>query len=91
MSDYEDLHGQILCFGGVAPLAGRGADNTQRIQQDTRGDVAATQLSQLSWLWYQDILGQNLMVHITQSVTIRLRKKVIGQAERLTDCMQCFL
>lgn len=48
MSHYEDLHGQILCLGGVAPLAGRGADNTQRVQQDTRGNVAATQLSQLS-------------------------------------------
>lgn len=48
MSDYEDLHGQILCFGGVAPLAGRGANNTQRVQQDTRGNVAAPQFSQLS-------------------------------------------
>lgn len=48
MSDYEDLHGQVLCFGGVAPLAGRGADDTQCVQQDTRGNVAATQLSQLS-------------------------------------------
>lgn len=50
MSDYEDLLGQILCFGGVAPLAGRGANDTQCVQQDTRGNVAAAQLSQLSRL-----------------------------------------
>lgn len=72
MSDYEDLHGQILCFGGVAPLAGRGANNTQRVQQDTRGNVAAPQFSQLSWIWRQDVLRQNLKVYSIQSVTIRL-------------------
>lgn len=48
MSDYEDLHGQILCFSGVAPKAGGGAKNAERVQQDTRGNVAATDLSQLS-------------------------------------------
>ncbi len=63
MSYYEDLHGQTLCLGGVAPLAGRGANDTQRVQQDTRGNVAATHLSQLSWLWHQDVLWQSLEVY----------------------------
>lgn len=63
MSDYEDLHGHVLCFGRVTPLAGRGANDTQRVQQDTRRNVAAAQLSQLSWLWHQGVLGQNLTTH----------------------------
>lgn len=67
MSDYEDLHGQILCFSGVAPLAGRGANDTQRVQQDLRGNVAAPQLSQLSGFWHQHFLRQNLKVYSRQS------------------------
>lgn len=70
MSDYEDRHGQILCFAGVAPLTGRGANDAQCVQQDTGGNVAATQLSQLSCVGYQDVLRQNLKVYSIQSVTI---------------------
>lgn len=47
MSDDEDLHGQILRFSGVSPVAGSGADNTQSLQQHTRGHVAAAQVGQL--------------------------------------------
>lgn len=47
MGDDEDLHGQALCFGGVSPLAGGGADDIQGLQQDTGGDVAAAQVGQL--------------------------------------------
>lgn len=47
VSDEEDLHGQTLRFGGVSPVAGRGADHTQSLQQHTRGHVAAAQIRQL--------------------------------------------
>lgn len=47
MSDDEDLHGQILRLIGITPLAGGGADYMQSLQQDTGGDVAASQFSQL--------------------------------------------
>ena len=48
MADYEGLHGQILCFCGVTPLAGSGANNTQRFEQGARRNVAATHLAELS-------------------------------------------
>lgn len=47
MSDDDDLHGQILRLIGITPLAGGGANNIQSLKQDTRGDVAASQFSQL--------------------------------------------
>lgn len=47
MSDDDDLHGQILRLIGITPLAGGGANNMQSLKQDTRGDVAASQFSQL--------------------------------------------
>lgn len=60
MSDDEDLHGQILRLIGIPPLAGGRADNIQSLQQDTRGDVAASQFSQLPRVWQQNFLRQNL-------------------------------
>lgn len=48
MADYEGLHGQILCFCGVTPLAGSGANDTQRFEQGARRNVAATHLAELS-------------------------------------------
>lgn len=50
MSDNEDLHGHVLSLGQVTPLAGGRADDTQRLQQDTWGNVTPAQLSQLSCL-----------------------------------------
>lgn len=72
MADYEGLHGQILCFCGVTPLAGSGANNTQRFEQGARRNVAATHLAELSRFWCQDILRQNLKVHSQQSETKNL-------------------
>lgn len=60
MSDDEDLHGQILRFSRVSPVAGGGADNTQSLQQHTRGDIAATQIGQLPRFRQQDLRRQNL-------------------------------
>lgn len=57
MRNYQGLHSQTLCFSRIAPLAGRGANNTQCVQQDARGHIAATQLSQLSGLWHHAVLG----------------------------------
>lgn len=48
MSDYENLHGQVLCFSGVSPLPRRGANDEQGLYQDARGNIAAAQLGQLS-------------------------------------------
>lgn len=48
MGDNEGLHGQALSFNGVAPLAGSGANDAQCVQENSRGDVAASHLRQLS-------------------------------------------
>lgn len=67
MSDDEDLHGQVLRFSGVSPMAGGGADNTQSLQQHTRGDIAAAQIGQLPRFWQQSLLRQNLQTLTAQS------------------------